>query len=568
MIVVTVACLAPGGGQAQDQKLVEMREIGSRELRSEAFVLESPAELRLRVTGAEPGGLVRFHRTRTAVVRFVRDVLDIPINKTDGPWVANAWILDSRSRNVVWELASADAKSSDAGLRVFDGTLRLPAGTYEIYYATHQPHENNWEYDREASGRLALQILGSNARFRTVTPESARQEFENGVVVGLGRESGAKAERIGFAVDRATDVEVRLLETAAARAGRERAWIIDLDTRRVLWSYDVNASNHAEAKPHAEAEVQTLSLPVGRYAAFHVRNTSYSSGRETTAHDPVLSGLTLVTRDPSARSAVHTFEYEPVTPANVIVSLTRLGNDEARSAGFTLRKPMDVQIFALGESSSGRLVDWGQIVEARTRRPVWTMKFEDTRIAGGSSKNRMFDGTTHLKAGDYLVQFVTDDSHSYDSWNAAEPLDPEFWGITIASASALDRNAVSPYDEANDPAILVRLTGVGDGQQMRRRFTLRNETNIHIYAIGEGDSDTMYDYARIVDASGHTVWQMHYGNTEHAGGSKKNRVFNGTVRLGAGEYEAIYRTDDSHSFGSWNSSPPIDPRNWGITIYR
>ena len=114
----------------------------------------------------------------------------------------------------------------------------------------------------------------------------------------------------------------------------------------------------------------------------------------------------------------------------------------------------------------------------------------------------------------------------------------------------------------------MRLTSVGDGQQLRRRFTLRNEANIGIYAIGEGDSDTMYDYARIVDATGKTVWQMHYGNSEHAGGSKKNRLFNGTVRLPAGDYEAIYQTDDSHSFASWNSTPPTDPRNWGVTIYR
>ncbi|MDP9323015.1 MAG: hypothetical protein M3P13_05220, partial [Acidobacteriota bacterium] len=64
------------------------------------------------------------------------------------------------------------------------------------------------------------------------------------------------------------------------------------------------------------------------------------------------------------------------------------------------------------------------------------------------------------------------------------------------------------------------------------------------------------------------VWEMTYRITEHAGGAAKNRRFDGTVRLPAGDYVVKYETDESHSFGDWNAAPPDDPEMWGITIFR
>jgi hypothetical protein len=36
--------------------------------------------------------------------------------------------------------------------------------------------------------------------------------------------------------------------------------------------------------------------------------------------------------------------------------------------------------------------------------------------------------------------------------------------------------------------------------------------------------------------------------------------------LPKGDYSAFYKTDDSHAYNEWNSSPPFDPEHWGITI--
>ena len=78
----------------------------------------------------------------------------------------------------------------------------------------------------------------------------------------------------------------------------------------------------------------------------------------------------------------------------------------------------------------------------------------------------------------------------------------------------------------------------------------------------------MYDYGWIEDFNtGETVWEMKYDDTRRAGGDSKNRLFDGVIRLKAGDYIAHYRTDDSHAYKTWNSSPPRDRKNWGLTIY-
>jgi hypothetical protein len=37
-----------------------------------------------------------------------------------------------------------------------------------------------------------------------------------------------------------------------------------------------------------------------------------------------------------------------------------------------------------------------------------------------------------LPAGEYILRFESDDSHSYGDWNADPPDDPEAWGVTVS----------------------------------------------------------------------------------------------------------------------------------------
>ncbi len=266
---------------------------------------------------------------------------------------------------------------------------------------------------------------------------------------------------------------------------------------------------------------------------------------------------------------------EPVAPArvepkDVIVSIAKVGDGERRTQGFTLRRPMDVRVLALGEAAGGEMYDYGAILEATTRRLVWRMEASRTHHAGGAEKNRMVDEVVSLDAGDYLVYYVTDDSHSYDDWNSDAPSFPELWGITVMGVHGPPRRGVvRPYDDRENEAVLARIVEVGDDQHRVERFTMTRAGDVRIYAIGEGDQSDMYDFATVEDAAtGDVVWRMTYRLTEHAGGGGKNRLFDGVIRLEAGEYNVVYRSDGSHSFRDWNTAAPHDPFSYGVTIFR
>ena len=206
-------------------------------------------------------------------------------------------------------------------------------------------------------------------------------------------------------------------------------------------------------------------LPAGRYAAFYATDDSHDPSQWNTQppHDPDAWGLRIgVTRNDD-RAAVKAFTYEHVPESATILALTPVGNSMSRTQGFTLTRPMDVRVYALGEGRDGRMFDYGWITSAGSRTRVWEMRYDGTEPAGGDRKNRLVDTTLHLQQGSYVVHYVSDDSHSADEWNGAAPADGRHWGITVLAArGALDRSAVAPYDEKVDPSILAQLAGIRD----------------------------------------------------------------------------------------------------------
>jgi len=216
------------------------------------------------------------------------------------------------------------------------------------------------------------------------------------------------------------------------------------------------------------------------------------------------------------------------------------------------------------------MFDFGWITNAKTHERVWEMRYRDTEHAGGNSKNRLIDTVIKLKKGSYLLHYMTDDSHSFRRWNASPPFDQKMWGITLLAADDnFNPKDVTEYNEEADQSIIARIVRVGDDERLKKRFSLKRDSDVRVYAIGEGRGGDMFDYAWIEnDNTGKVVWEMTYRNTDFAGGARKNREFNDTVFLKAGNYVLYFETDDSHSFGDWNSAPPRDPANYGVTLYK
>jgi hypothetical protein len=216
------------------------------------------------------------------------------------------------------------------------------------------------------------------------------------------------------------------------------------------------------------------------------------------------------------------------------------------------------------------MADYGVIVDARTRAKVWVMDADRTYHAGGASKNRYTDEIIRLPRGKYIVSYYTDDSHSFDDWNADPPFDPAHYGITVMGAgTGFSQSMVGTYVEERDKSIIAQIVRVGDNADRTETFRLDHPTRVRIYAIGEGQTRDMVDYGWIENSRTHArVWEMTYAMTFFAGGARKNRMVNTTVMLDQGEYSLHFVTDDSHSFADWNADPPDDPEYYGITLFR
>lgn len=261
-------------------------------------------------------------------------------------------------------------------------------------------------------------------------------------------------------------------------------------------------------------------------------------------------------------------KYQKAVKKSAIVSLTGVRDSQQLKKGFSLKKSANLRIYTIGEGFNNEMFDYGYIIDANTRERIWVMEESYTDHAGGALKNRLVHEEIKFNPGNYLVYYQSDDSHSYEDWNANPPSDPSFWGITVSGADEdFDRNIVYKFEESSGVEI-VKLDRLGDYEEVYEGFSLERPMKIRIYALGEGRDDDMFDYGWIEDArNGRHVWEMDYRSTEHAGGDEKNRRYDGVIHLEKGAYLAYFITDDSHSYRDWNQTRPIDPGGWGMKIY-
>ncbi|HMJ59429.1 MAG TPA: hypothetical protein VK467_09840 [Gemmatimonadales bacterium] len=580
MILTTLLAIATLN-QSPAQTLVDIHDLTPREHRTAGFVLATAQELRIAAVGADPRPERRERRDKGT---WQDD--DV------ATWPAAAWIVDVRTRQVVWDLRAAETDRESNGLRRFAGTVRLPAGVYEAHYASYAAAWTSIDGMsvinglRELAGRIryggpyiedgsykqfSLMVAGVGRAAGDSTIDLASKVFTATAIARIAPEPGTTA-RYGFALVRPTDVDVYAIGEIRRDAGFDYGWIMNADTRARVWAMDYANTEPAGGAAKNRMTRETLRLPAGRYVAYFVSDDSHDPDEwnNVPAFDPAFWGLTLRVADATARAGVKPYAYEPVPVGQTLVSLTGIGDRASRSAGFTLRRPLDVRVYAMGEGVNGQMVDYAWIVEATSHRRVWTMRFEDTGPAGGAAKNRLFDGTVHLEAGSYMVHYASDDSHSAAEWNAAPPAEERYWGVSVFPASGrLDSALVAPFQRGPSGTVLAALVEMRDDERAHAPFRLERETTLRVYALGEGMNGDMVDYGWIEDAgTGRVVWEMTYDATEPAGGARKNRVYEGTVKLPAGSYVLHYRSDGSHSFDDWNDDEPDDPESWGITVFR
>jgi len=379
-------------------------------------------------------------------------------------------------------------------------------------------------------------------------------------------------------------------------------WILDAATREVVWQMD---GRNAKVEGAFRVADQYLDLKAGSYEAYfsnHGFGWGGPFGHGIRDIDPrkLAGGAPAAERDRFGFRAIfeslrpgrlHDWQAQvghygmeiyaatveagevktspaPLAWRGEVLALSADRDYGAWSAAFKVSRPVTLHVYAQGERvSHDSSVDTGWILDAQTRRPVWELIKAKADYAGGASKNIRKVETLALPAGEYLVGYRTDDSHSPAHWNAAPPCDPLRYGLVLSLPKEADAAAFSQVPVREPGRVLAAVVGVGNHQHQQATFMLSKGARVRVYALGEADDDRLEDRAWITDAGGVKVWTMTVAESEHAGGAAKNRVSDKVMSLPPGTYTLHVRTDGSHAFGRWNATPPRDAEHYGATVY-
>ncbi len=495
------------------------------------------------------------------------------------------WILNSKTRKVVWHLEDVDEADNDDGVFGFDIKVDLPKGDYEIYYAgsrsyyfksydlgdlIHQIFSGD-HFDDFSKRRTKLYMVlqGAEDVVEQKDPIELADKSAEGAVVSIHRVGDYEEIEKRFTLEKET--RFNLYTIGEGRAGEvfDFAWIYDVNKNERVWSFNSRYADHAGGGKKNLMFDKEITLPAGSYIVKYVTDDShsYDEWNVKPPTDPQFWGITMKVVNPRDKKNVLPFSKDDVI--NPIVEITRVRDDQYYSQGFSLKKDMDVRVFCIGEGSRD-MDDYGWISNADTREKVWEMRYRDTEHAGGAGKNRMVNEVIKLKKGNYIAYYMTDDSHSYRDWNSEAPYEKERWGITIWPTNKKDAKYTVKFDddEYKSDNIVAEITRVRDSRKIRKNFSLREDTRVRIVAVGEGERRDMFDYGWIENENGRVVWEMTYRMTDHAGGARKNRLFNDVIILSKGNYKVFFVTDDSHSYKDWNDDPPTNQENYGITLFR
>jgi hypothetical protein len=365
-------------------------------------------------------------------------------------------------------------------------------------------------------------------------------------------------------------------------------WIVNANTRKTVWH--MMTQKH-EFEKGLNQYNQTISLPKGDYEIYYTAQDNYTGrmterpgffGRlyyflfGTRRKDALLEGLDI---DPlkltisGSRQDVKEIDADELlerVAKKAVISINRTLNNSRVKRFFRLSAETPFRVYFIGEGDRRNTYDYAWIQDFRNFKTLFFINPRRTKKAGGGRKNVIVDTTITFPAGDYVVNYNSDDSHSYEAWNTLPPDDPRFWGITLWPVSPEGfKNAVLLTDDKL-PEPLLAITEVRNNKRLVRTIKVEKPMDIKVLCIGEGDPGRkiMYDHGWIMKTGAkENLWEMNGRGTNYAGGAVKNRLLCEILHLGKGTYTVGYITDDSHAFANWNSPPPYNPERWGITLW-
>lgn len=372
------------------------------------------------------------------------------------------WILDSNSRKVVWQMINEN-KEFDRGVNEINKTITLPKGDYELYYAAALNHSENVgeshnlvsrvingifdldkkKYTQTYRDQLKLTVSGASGDFVEANPIELVNRQGKSAIISILRSPNDHRVQKAFVLTKETKVRIYAFGEGGSHTAYDYGWIDDIGNNKRIWTMSEREIKTAGGAEKNILVNDVITLPAGKYLVSYTTDGShsYAGWNSRPPNDPQFWGITIwpVNENELANATViQDFQFP-----KPVLELTKIKDDKKVSMNLTLIKPLTLRILCLGEGNrNGKMVDYGWISRADTGEKVWKIEGRENRHAGGGQKNRMIDEVIRLDKGNYIVNYITDDSHSYNDWNDAAPFEPERWGITLWVTDEKDRENI------------------------------------------------------------------------------------------------------------------------------
>lgn len=406
---------------------VTIYDIDANELRHAAFSVSGPATLEISAYGS------------------LEDEKDDPV---PGDMAAQAWMVRRTDRALVWKIDPRKNPPRNGTLVHVEDTLRVHAGTYDVYFATYGVERNQsgpfgfvfnggWRSDRK-NWHVAISLRDGDETQLTLKHGSladigtyAGAGGDASVIWASGPMSGhGNAEQL-FTVDSRVPVTVYSIGEWCGGMPCDTGSIKNIATGEDVWTLTDQNTVQAGGSRSNRVFRGIVTLDPGTYRATFTTDAGHSYGDwfGNPPFDPTGWGLSLSVSNESNGEHIRLFDvWRMATP---LVSMTKVTDDEDLSTSFVVTDTTSIVAYSMGEMrSSGSRYDYGWIEDA-DGETVWEMTWEGSTAAGGDSDNRAEQAIVVLAPGEYTAHYETDGSHSYDDWNRDPPDNPERWGLTL-----------------------------------------------------------------------------------------------------------------------------------------
>ena len=557
---------------------------------------------------AFPGGAITINKLDVSELKEVNFELTAPVTfaiEAVGSFTAPdrtepddltvyGWIIDRRTRNVVWKMQDAPLSVDNTLATAIDTTVLEP-GSYAAYFTTYGNFIDN-SRGRIFGVRYGRAWIGDADDWyfvlRTVPPSSessvrvgAEEEGlsnDRHTVWSTGPVSVAGTQQYVFDVTRDVALDIYAVGEYC-KSPCDYGAITDYVSGDTLWILTLTNSRPAGGRQENIEFRGTIQVPPGTYRAFYKSDYghSYNNWSANPPFDPRAWGMKIsVTSDDDTQ---YVKAFDPWLERDPLISITKVGAGRDERVPFKVTDSVTVLIYAMGElSSSGSLYDYPSIKDVATGNKIWEMSYRASEPAGGYETNRKEVAILKLVPGRYELTYQSDMSHDYSAFSNGEPKHPERWGVTmfpfeknidagtievqasVAASRPAPRVTVGEIDAGQ---VIVNATQLGNGQNISNSFNLNALTIVRVVAVGEISTSGQYDYGWIEDNdTGNIVWEMTRRNTQPAGGDDHNRKFEGLLELEPGNYTVHFKTDFTHAFGDFGEGGPDNPTQWGIQI--